>query len=108
MEKMAERYPWWGYVRYIVCQYPEWNKIRQSRELTRTESKGWSSVKKAIDSTERMGNGLARLNVIRMVYWDGTHTLNGAALEIPCDRSTAARWQRKFFEDVARNRGLLD
>lgn len=107
MNGMAKRYPWWPYVRYLVRQYPTWNNMLRT-EMTGSDLRGWNSVMKAIDSTKRMENGLARLNVIRMVYWDGTHTLNGAALEIPCDRSTAARWQRKFFEDVARNRGLLD
>lgn len=77
-------------------------------EMAGSDLNGWSSVKKAIDSTERMGNGLARLNVIRMVHWDRTHTLEGAALMIPCSRRTAAYWQREFFEEVAKNRGLLD
>ena len=105
---MAERYPWLGYVRYMVRKYPEWNKIRQSRELTRTESMGWSAVQIAVDCTERMENGSDRLKVIRIVHWNRTRTLEGAALMIPCSRRTAARWQRNFFEEVARNRGLLD
>lgn len=98
------RYSWWPYVRDIIRAYP----ARKSEDTTGVSKQEFESVQAAIEATERMDGGEVRLKVIRMVYWDGTHTLNGAALEIPCDRSTAARWQRKFFEDVARNRGLLD
>lgn len=103
-----QRYPWWGYVRYIIQQYPELDKTHPNAEMSRVDSKNWSAVRGSVDYTERMESGMDRLKVIRMVHWDRTHTLAGAALEIPCDRATAARWQRKFFEEVARNRGLLD
>lgn len=109
MDKRGKcHYPWWGYVRYIVRQYQELDKTSPDAEMPRVDSKNWSAVRSAIDYTERTENGPARLKVIRMVHWDRTHTLEGAALEIPCDRATAARWQRKFFEEVARNRGLLE
>lgn len=108
MDKAKRHYPWWGYVRYMVRRYPALDKTLPGQEVSRTDSKDWSAVKSAIDYTEREENGLARLKVVRMVHWDRTHTLEGAATEIPCDRATAARWQRRFFEEVARNRGLLD
>lgn len=98
-------YPWWSYVKYIVQQYPKREhgslpSVVQNREVM--------AVGSAIFKTEQMDGGDERMKVIRMVHFDRTHTLSGAALEIPCDRATAARWQRKFFEDVARNRGLID
>lgn len=105
--EMDNRYPWWGYVRYIVRQYPEREKIQQNRELTRAEAKGCSAVQSAIDYTERMECGGLRLKVIKMIHWDRTHTLEGAALSIPCGRRTAAYWQREFFEEVARGMGFL-
>lgn len=108
MGKPKRHYPWWGYVRYIVRRYPALDEIHPDQEMSRADFKDWSAVKSAIDYTERTENSLTRLKVIRMVHWDRTHTLEGAALEIPCDRATAARWQRRFFEEVARNRGLLD
>lgn len=95
-------------MRYIVRQYPALDEAHSRAEMSRVDSKNWSAVRSAIDYTERAENGLDRLNVIHMLHWDRTHTLEGAALEIPCDRATAARWQRKFFEEVARNRELLD
>ena len=106
MKKYTRHYSWWRYIKEIVQQYPN----RKDEDL---ESVGVSflesvSVRSAIAATEQMENGAERMRIIKMVHWDRTHTLEGAALEIPCDRATAARWQRKFFEEVARNRGLLD
>lgn len=104
---MAKRYPWWGYVRYMVRSYPEWLETPLGNVFS-TQRKGFDAVQEAIDKTERMENGVARLKIIQMVHWNRTRTLEGAALSIPCGRATAARWQREFFEEVARNRGLMD
>lgn len=108
MNKQKKHYPWWGYVRYIIRRYPVLDENYLFQEMCRADSRDWSAVKSAIDHTECTENGLARLKMIRMVHWDRTHTLEGAALSIPCSRSLAAKWQREFFEEVARNRGLLD
>lgn len=99
-----QHYPWWGYVRHIVREHSlhQWNG-RTGVALT-----NWEAVENAVEATERMGDGQNRLKVIRMVHWDRTHTLEGAAITIPCSRRTAAYWQREFFEMVARNRGLMD
>lgn len=104
---MSKHYPWWGYVRYMVRQYSVWSNMLRA-EMSNAELNGWCAVKRTVDSTERMEDGADRLKIIRMVHWDRTHTLEGAALSIPCSRRTAAYWQREFFEEVARNRGLLD
>lgn len=99
-----QRYKWWGYIKAIVQEYP---KSRPS-ELSGVELREYEAVKKAVGETMKMDGGANRLEVISMVHWERTRTLGGAALVVPCDRATAARWQRKFFEEVARNRGLLD
>lgn len=98
------RYLWWPYVRGVVRAYPE----RKGEGLHGVAMREQEAVQAAIEATERMSGGAERLKVIRMVHWDRVHTLDGAALAVPCDRATAARWQRKFFEAVARNRDLLD
>lgn len=102
--KSKRHYSWWGYIKEIVREYP----YAQMAQTSGVAEKEVHAVKDAISETERMGGGQARLKVIRMVHWDRTHTLEGAALLIPCSRRTAAYWQREFFEEVARNRGLLD
>lgn len=76
--------------------------------MSDAERAGWAAVDGAVEVTKHMENGDARIKIIEMVHWDRTHTLEGAAMEAHCGRATAARWQRDFFEEVARNRGLLD
>lgn len=99
-------YSWWPYIREIVRLYPERSKI----PLTGVAFREYMDVKRAIEATEAMPVGDVRIQLIRMLHWDKpfTLTLDGIAQQIPCDRATAARWQRRFFEEVARNRGLMD
>lgn len=97
-------YKWWGYIKAIIQEYP----YGRTSELSGVELKEREAVKKAVDTTLMMDGGANRLNVISMVHWERTRTLEGAALAIPCGYATAARWQRRFFEEVARNRDLLD
>lgn len=99
-----QHYKWWGYIKAIVQEYPR----ERPSELSGVELREHEAVKKAVDETLKMDGGANRLKVISMVHWGRTRTLEGAALAIPCDRATAARWQRRFFEEVARNRDLLD
>lgn len=99
-----QHYDWWGYVKSLIRKYPE-NRLS---ELSGVAFRNHEAVKKAVDATTMMDGGANRLKVISMVHWERTRTLDGAALAVPCDRATAARWQRKFFEEVARNRDLLD
>lgn len=103
---MAQKnhYTWWAYIKSIVREYP----ARQGANLHGVALREYEAVRDAVDATERMTDALARMSIIRLVHFDRTHTLEGAALTVPCDRATAARWQRRFFEDVARNRNLLD
>lgn len=97
-------YPWWGDIKAAVRAYP----TLAYREASGEAKREYEAVQAAIEATKRMRDGADRLKVIRLVHWEKTHKLAGAALVIPCDRATAARWQRKFFEDVARNRDKLD
>ena len=65
------RPPWWGCIRHIVRAYPG----RRGMELSGTALADQKAVQAAIEAMERTSNGAARLNVIRMVHWDRTHTL---------------------------------
>lgn len=98
-------YPWWGYVKSIVRKYPA---IIDRKDLKGVEKKERDAVLTAIDAAWGSDQGSTQIRAIEMMHFHRTHTLTGAAQEIGCDRSTAARWQRKFFEDVAKNMGLMD
>lgn len=62
-----------------------------------------AAVEAAILETERMRSGADRLNIVRMVLLRGSHTLAGAALEIPCSERTAQRYHADFIRAVGRN-----
>lgn len=55
-----------------------------------------------------MQDGEERLKFICLVFWDKTHTLEGAAMAVNCSDRTARRWHTDFIKRVARNYGLLD
>lgn len=103
-EKKKKHYDWWPVVRNAVQAYPE----RKGKELFGVALHHQQAVQAAIEATERMEDGQKRLNVIRLVHWDRTQQILGAALLVPCSERTAYYWQQQFFEMVARNRDLLD
>lgn len=98
-------YAWWGYIKNVVRKYPE---IKYEKGLNGVEERERDAVNGALEDMWKRDQGSTQTKVISMIHFTKTHTLTGAAQEIGCDRSTAARWQRKFFEDVAKNMGLLD
>ena len=98
------RYGWWGYVKWMIRQYP----ARKGRYIHAAALREQSAVQKAIDQTEAMDNGTERLQVIDLVFFKQTHTLEGAALMVPCSYDTAQKYHAQFIKAVARNFGLLD
>ena len=75
--KSKQHYSWWSYIKEIVRDYPEAFALPTSGVAAREVD----AVSDAVYATERMDGGEARLKMIRMVHWDRTHTLAGAALE---------------------------
>ncbi len=95
------RYGWWGYVKDMIRRY-------RTGDVSQSEK---DAVDAAIAATEQMQNGPARMMVIDLVLWKGTHTLEGAALEVPCGKRTAERWHSAFLKETARNfncNGLIE
>lgn len=101
-------YKWWMYIKSIVQEYPDIEKKMEDTIISGAELKDWRAVRDAVQITKNIANGENRIKAINLLHWSRTHTLDGAANEIPCDRATVARWQRAFFEEVARNRGIID
>lgn len=88
----SPRYGWWPYVKDMIRRYPE--------HTTEDETK---AVLTAIEDTERLIDGDDRLQVIRMVFLKKTHTLQGAAINVPCSYETAKRWTQQFIRLVAKS-----
>lgn len=98
------RYRWWGYIKAIIRNYP----ALENRGCQGVALKERQAVQAAIDQTRDMESGTERLQVIDLVFFKQTHTLEGAALMVPCGYETAKRWVQQFIKAVSRNMGLLD
>lgn len=130
------RYDWWPYVKGMIRRYPalreEYRVLhsasmvadysgmprgggearalesRALRELPSTRQREYEAVRRAIAMTQQYRNGADRLKVIRLVLWDASHTLEGAAQMVPCGVATAKRWHGEFIMMTASYYGLLD
>lgn len=83
---------WWGYAKHMIRRYPDRDNDSERR-----------AVRLALEQTERMTNGADRLKIARLVLLDGSHTLAGAALQIPCSERTAQRYHADFIRAVGQN-----
>lgn len=130
------KYDWWPYVKGIIRRYPQLkadlrdlhttsltasyssephgsgvNRTTENiavRELPKNNQREYEAVRRAVETTERYKNGLDRLKLIKLMYWDKTHTMQGAALNIPVSYDTAKEWNREFIRLVASHFGLMD
>lgn len=130
------RYDWWSYVKGMIRRYPqlcqEYEALHTTavttacmglpraagdgrgleraaiRELPTNRQREYEAVRRAIAYTQQQDNGQERLKIIRLVLWQGTRNLEGAAMEVPCAGITAKRWHGEFILTVAKFYGLLD
>ena len=77
------------------------------RQLSYTEQREFEAVNRSVEITRRMPTGDDRLKIIQLVLWQQTHTINGAAQQIPCSERTAREYHREFIYLVAREYGLI-
>ena len=130
------RYRWWGYVKAVIRAYPElkarYNALHSPsvtagygnpapgagpgdptgrtalRELPRQEQRELEAVQKAIEKTAALPAGRERLLVIDLVLLKKSHTLDGAAMQVPCSWRTAAQYHGEFIHLVAKHLELED
>ena len=86
------RYGWWSYVKNMINRYP-----------AKTNEEETKAVSIAVEETNRLLDGSDRMKVINMVFFKKTHTLQGAALNVPCSYDTAKRWTQQFIRLVAKS-----
>lgn len=130
------RYDWWAYVKGMIRRYPAL-KVRYEdlhtpaltvaygehlggggdgrtteavaiRELPSTHQREYEAVRHAIIITGGQPTGALRLQLIRLVFWDCSHNLIGAANQVHVGEATAKRWHGDFIRLVAKVYGLLD
>ena len=84
------RYAWWGYVKDMIRKYPD----RAGKDLSITQQKEFEAVREALEETEALHEGKTRLEIIKLVFWDKSHTLVGAAEKEYCSLSNW--WHRSL------------
>lgn len=110
---------WWGYVKAIIRRYPELCEREAAlhrqcispaltgmphggkttnptadaalRELPPKQQRELAAVRAAIANTLALPDGDERMQMVRMVFWDRTHTLDGVAMKL--HRCTRTIWQ---------------
>lgn len=132
----SPRYDWWPYVKGMIHRYPELcvrqEELRRTRmspnltgmpsahgqtsdpvadaalrELPEINCRELEAVRQAIDETLTMPNGKERLEMVRLVFWKKTHTLEGAAIKCHVSYVTARRWHGEFIRLVGKTFGFL-
>lgn len=130
------RYDWWSYVKGMIRRYPELcarqEELRRTslspdlsgmphghgkindpvadaalRELPKINQREMEAVSKAIEETQKLDTGEERLRMVRLVFWDKTYTLTGAALHCHIAYVTACRWHKDFILLTGKNFGLI-
>lgn len=75
-------------------------ELTAMREFPPDKQRKLDAVRRAISTTGRYRNAKDRLRVIDLVYWQQTHTLQGAAQHCHYSWETAQEWNAAFIELV--------
>jgi RinA family phage transcriptional activator len=120
---------WWNYCKFIIRQYPKLKKELETpletavtpnyggigggggisrpveraviHDLNPRDQRRYDAVDAAIRKTMEKSSGKDIIRLIDMVYFAKTHTIAGAALEIPISENQAGRWNGDFIRLVA-------
>lgn len=130
------RYGWWSYAKYMIRQYPKRKSTYDAlhdtcitakidgiphaagisnptanaalKEMPPVQQREFEAVREAVKTTLKQRNGAERIKVIRLVFWEKTHQLVGAAQAVHFSESVIKDWHGEFIRLVAKNFGLLD
>ena len=130
------RYIWWSYVKAMIRRYPqlaqEYAELKEVpttapisgmpkgnnisdktanialRELPATRQAEYDAVRRAIETTAYMETGEQRLELVRLVFWNQTHTVIGAGMVLGISEATAKRYHGEFIRMVAIYYGFLE
>lgn len=67
------------------------------RQLPPEDQRRLDAVAQALAISEHLTSGLSRVKLIELVYFRRSHTVEGAALQIPCSVQTAWTWNNDFL-----------
>ena len=132
------RYLWWPYVKNCIRAYPERCRQLETADVNPAElesdidrgpprpterlallhlrgqsrtaqwQREYDGVRLAIEETGKLPDGQNHIDLIDMVLWKKTHTIQGAAIQCHVSERTAVQWHGDFIRLVAIHMGLLD
>ena len=97
------RYRWWGYVRNVIRAYPSMRGKQKDRQA-RCER---DAVELAVEAAKELPYGKQMLEIIRLVYWEGSNTVDGAGAVAGYGTRQARTIHGEFVRMVAREMGLI-
>lgn len=95
-----------AYMREILREYPKAKK-KTPEDRTDRESQLITVVDRTLSEIERMRDGRHRVELIRLTYFERSHTLYGAALTIPISERQAKKWNNTLMMVMAEKMKLL-
>lgn len=95
-----------AYMREILREYPKAKK-KPPEDRTDRESQLIAVVDRTLSEIERMRDGRHRVELIRLTYFERSHTLYGAALTIPISERQAKKWNNTLMMVMAEKMKLL-
>ena len=79
------------------------------QKLSPVKMREYEAVRKAIESAGSVpGNGCLRVKLVELVYFRGSHTLEGACQAIHISYATGRRYNHDFLCRIAQAFGLLE
>lgn len=92
---------WYGNSQTMIRRYPG---LKSEKGL---QPAMWAdAIDRALEETAKMTDGESRIEVIRLIHFDKTDTIDGAALKVHASRRTVQRWNSAFINLVGRNAGF--
>lgn len=95
-----------AYMREILREYPRAKK-KPPGDRTDNENRLVDIVDRTLAEIERMRDGRHRVELIRLTYFDRSHTLYGAAMTIPVSERQAKKWNNVLMMVMAEKMQLL-
>ncbi len=95
-----------AYMREILREYPRAKK-KPPGDRTDKENRLVDIVDRTLAEIERMRDGRHRVEIIRLTYFDRSHTLYGAAMTIPVSERQAKKWNNVLMMVMAEKMQLL-
>lgn len=105
MRKPYSRYSnyWYGVVVKLVQIYPMLDEDDTTEQTIRAKE----AIERSLEKTRNMKEGEARIKAVRMIYFDKTHNLDGAAMVLHYHWRTVQNWMNDFIRLVGKEAGYM-